>query len=304
MTAATVPAITLALAAVGLCARSRATLVEPLSKIARAAAALVRGRGAGGGDVAAASGAPRSRADAASTDLLWLLSLGIAYAPWLSSSTPIFGGTKHWITAYPFLTLFAGAGFVEVVSALLLAARRRRKKESEARGGAFRRRLLSFASRKPVVALAAGACVFAAPIVETARSHPWGLSSYTPLVGGAPGAATLGYNRTFWGYTTGAVVDYLNREAGRGATVYVHDTAAQAWDMLLRDGRLRRDIRAVWSIAGADFGLYHHELHMLGQEYQNWVAFGTTVPDHVGGLDGVPVILVYKRPSPRAPFSR
>ncbi len=85
------------------------------------------------------------------------------------------------------------------------------------------------------------------------------------------------------------MTEFLDREAPpQGASVYVHDTAGSAWDMLLRDGRLRKDIHGVWSIAGADFGLYHHEKHMLGQEYQNWVAFGTVRPAYIGGLDGVP----------------
>ena len=66
--------------------------------------------------------------------------------------------------------------------------------------------------------------------------------------------------------------------------------------MLHRDGRLRKDVRGAWSIAGADFGLYHHERHMLGMEYQNWLAYGTARPAHIGGIDGVPVILVYKHP--------
>ncbi|MGF2075737.1 hypothetical protein, partial [Enterococcus casseliflavus] len=35
-----------------------------------------------------------------------LAPLVIIALPW----TPIFGGTKHWFTAYPFLALFAGAG--------------------------------------------------------------------------------------------------------------------------------------------------------------------------------------------------
>ncbi|MEO6598788.1 MAG: glycosyltransferase family 39 protein, partial [Polyangiaceae bacterium] len=38
----------------------------------------------------------------ASTPLLWLLCLLTCYAPWWSDQTPIFGGTKHWMTAYPF----------------------------------------------------------------------------------------------------------------------------------------------------------------------------------------------------------
>jgi hypothetical protein len=278
MTAATVPAVTLALALAGLCARAAIHLRARRYPPARARA------------LSADTRAP-APLDAASTDLLWLLGLTVSYAAWLSPTTPIFGGTKHWMTAYPFLALFAGVGFSEVVRAVVravrIAARRARSRAPSA----------ARLARGPLVPIALFLCVAAAPVVETARSHPWGLSSYTPLVGGASGAATLGLNRTFWGYTTGAVADYLNREVPRGGSVYIHDTAGQAWDMLVRDGRLRKDIRAAWSIAGADFGLYHHELHMLGQEYQNWVAFSTAAPAHVGGLDGVPVILVYKNPS-------
>src|SRR5262249_26041444 len=125
------------------------------------------------------------------------------------------------------------------------------------------------------------AAVLAAPLTETARSHPWGLAAYTPLVGGQAGAASLGLNRTFWGYATGSAVDFLDREAPPNASVYIHDTAAPSWDMLVRDGRLRRDIRAAWAVPGADFALYHHELHMLGHEYQDWMAFGTVAPAYI-----------------------
>jgi hypothetical protein len=66
--------------------------------------------------------------------------------------------------------------------------------------------------------------------------------------------------------------------------------------MLYADRRLRLDILSAQTIAGADFGLYHHEMHMQSQEYQNWVAFGTVRPDFMAGLDGVPVIWVYRQP--------
>jgi hypothetical protein len=64
--------------------------------------------------------------------------------------------------------------------------------------------------------------------------------------------------------------------------------------MLQSDGRLRKDIRGVWSIPGADFSLFHYEEHMLVLAYQAWVAFGTPRPEYIAGLDGVPVILVYR----------
>jgi Dolichyl-phosphate-mannose-protein mannosyltransferase len=274
MTLATVPAVTLALFAVGLAVRARVWLGGLFGW------ALGRLRGAA---VPARAGV----VDPAGTDLLWLLCLLINYAAWLSPKNPIFGGTKHWMTAYPFLALFAGTGLDAVVRAARAELFRLRR-----RAPIFRR----LAAAPWATAGALGAAVVAAPLVETARSHPWGLSSYTPLVGGAAGGASLGLNRTFWGYATGAVTGFLDQEAPPGASVYLHDTAGPAWEMLVRDGRLRRDLRATGSALGSDFALYQHEMHMLGHEYQDWVAYGTVSPAYIGGLDGVPVILVYESP--------
>lgn len=208
------------------------------------------------------------------TASLWLLAMAVQYAAWLRVGTPIFGGTKHWMTAYPFLALFAGVGASEAVRALA-------RHHGFARSVGFR---------------AAAAIVLVLPgVIESARAHPFGLSSYTPLVGGAAGGASLGLNRGFWGHTTGAVTEFLNQNAPRGARVYIHDTAWPAWQMLRRDGRLRDDLRAVGQAGDSDIALYHHELHMQGVEYQEWVALETMAPVYVAGLDGVPVIWVYAR---------
>lgn len=260
MTAATVPVVTLALAALGgaVAARER---VWPL-------VARWRGR------------ASEPAADPGSVLLLWALGVVVNYGPWLSRGTPIFGGTKHWLAAYPFVALFAGVGFEWVVRRLGAAL-------GSAGGGP------AWAPR--AVPWVVGATVLAAPLVETARAHPWGLSAYTPLVGGTPGAANLGLNRGFWGYTTGSVVDVLNERVPRNGSVFVHDTAWDAWRMLQRDGRLRSDIRGVSSLTGVDAALYHHEQHMAGVEYQIWVALGTTTPTAVRGLDQVPIVWVYTR---------
>jgi hypothetical protein len=117
-----------------------------------------------------------------------------------------------------------------------------------------------------------------------------------PIVGGAPGAATLGLNRSFWGYTTGSVVPYLNESVGRGERVFLHDTAFDSFRMLQRDGRLRGDIKAWGVVSGSKFALYHHEQHMARVEYMIWVDYGTTTPAHVATFDGVPMVWVYRRP--------
>jgi hypothetical protein len=205
------------------------------------------------------------------TYVFWAVSLLASYAPWFSSNTPIFGGTKHWMTAYPFLCLFAGLGFTRVAAAL-----------SELKW------------RLPTTPLAA-ACVLLGPLVMTLHSHPFGLSAYTPLVGGAPGAASLGLNRTFWGYTTQSLAPFINQRAPRRGTVYVHDTALQSFAMFQEDGRLRPDLRASLDIATSDVALFHYEPHMSRVEHQIWVDYGVFAPDAVVSFDGVPVAWAYAR---------
>jgi hypothetical protein len=209
-----------------------------------------------------------------SDPVLWALGVVVSYAPWLSPSTPIFGGTKHWLTAYPFLCLFAGVGCSRVVAALR---------------GAYAR--LS----RPALPTLVGACVLAPSVVMTACSHPFGLSAYTPLVGGAPGAATLGLNRTFWGYTTQELAPFVNSRAPRRGVVYVHDTALASFAMFQADGRLRPDVRGSLNISASDVALYHHEPHMSRVEHQIWLAYRSTAPDALVTFDGVPLAWAYAR---------
>lgn len=260
MTAATVPAITLLLFFVGAASRAREHVLRWIGR------------------------APRPEVDPAHTDLLWAIGFLVQFAPWiLSTNTPIFGGTKHWFSAYPFLCLFAGTGLDFTISKL-------RALVPPSRAGRL----------APLVDAAAFAAVLAAPLAETLHSHPWGLSNYTPLVGGAPGGASLGLNRQFWGFTTGAVVDWLNEHVASGQSVYIHDTAGEAWEMLHRDGRLSPKVQAAWSVQASAFALYHHEEHMETIEYQIWTAYGTSSPAYIGTYDGVPVVYVYARPGLRA----
>lgn len=220
-----------------------------------------------------------------STHTLWLLCILASYAPWFSSNTPIFGGTKHWITAYPFMALFAGWGFREALIAL-------------------RRATPTKFDQYRVVELGLTLSVLVAPTVMTLHSNPWGLSTYVPLVGGAPGAASLGLNRCFWGYTTGAVTDFLNEKAPRNARVYIHDTAQESWNQFVEDRRIRSDLHGTLSLSASDVALYHHEQHMARVEFQIWVDYGTVSPAHIGAYDGVPVIWVFQRPKTRAPAAQ
>jgi len=262
MTLATVPGITLALFALGL-------FVTLAARVPRLCAKL--------SDVQLLDrdAPPSARIPAESTALLWLLCLLMCYAPWWSDQTPIFGGTKHWITAYPFLCLFAGRGFAFAAPHI--------------------RRLLPRPRLAEVTPQVLAASVLIGPFLATLHSEPWGLTFYTPLVGGAPGAATLGLNRTFWGYTTGALQGFINERAPKNATVYVHDTALQSWEMMREDGRVRVDLRGSLAISSSSMALYQHEQHMRRVEYEIWSDYGHDSPAAVGTYDGVPVVWIYTR---------
>lgn len=261
LTAITVPLVTLAMAGVGIAMRARAMLPG-----------FVRDRLWKNGDV---------EPDSPHTDVLLI---GCMLAPILMialPSTPIFGGTKHWFPAYPFLCMYAGLGIVRATNALR-------------HGIGVRLPASRWTSRVLVSAL-----VIAPMLVQTVHSHPFGLSHYTPIAGGVPGAADLGMNRQFWGFTTGSLTEYFTEQMPNGGTVYLCDMTPGAWEMLHRDGLLPRNVRWSASLTNADFVMVHHEDHFLEVELQSWIAFGTTKPAHVLTYDGVPIITVYENPRRR-----
>ncbi|HXN31139.1 MAG TPA: hypothetical protein VN894_04730, partial [Polyangiaceae bacterium] len=275
MVLATVPAVTLLLFGVGAVDRA-AVAIRRLGAWAR----RVLRRFAGGASTAMARGGvdPPPR-DPLETDLLLFLSLAVAVGPFFLPATPIFGGTKHWMPAYPILALVAGRGFDIVASAMRAALPRMHERRWAMAEGAL------------------WASVVAAPLAVTLHSFPFGLSAYVPLVGGTAGGADLGLNRQFWGFTSqNAAEEYLNVNAPRGAATFIHDTTWDAWARMQQEKRVRGDLRAVGAPGEATMALVEHELHMNEVDYSIWVALGTDSPAYIVEHDGVPIVSVYKRP--------
>jgi 4-amino-4-deoxy-L-arabinose transferase-like glycosyltransferase len=264
MIAATVPTVTLLLFLVGAGERIRVGFLR------------LRAWGLG---VLRKTVTDRPPRDPRETDLLLLLSFGVAIAPWFLSRTPIFGGTKHWMPAYPVLALLAGRGFELVAAAMDRALP---KLDARQRLGAH-------------VSLAA--CVLAAPLAVTAHSHPFGLSTYVPLVGGTAGGATLGLNRQFWGFTTqSAAEQYLNTQTPKNSTVFILDTTFDAWGRMIDEGRVRQDLRVTMAPGEAMYSLVQHELHMSEVDYDIWAVYDDDAPVYVVTHDSVPIVSVYRRP--------
>jgi hypothetical protein len=187
-------------------------------------------------------------------------------------TTPIFGGTKHWINAMPFLCLFAGVALARATEGL----------------------------RRPVMA-AVIALAVAPGAVDAWHAHPFGLSQYSALAGGVPGAADHGMLRQFWGYPDRPLLPWMNETLPRGTQIYWHDTAYDSVATYKEQGLLRRDFGGDGGfeepgIAASGLALVIHELHFAKIEQWIWNSYGTATPVRNLTLDGVPLVTVYRRP--------
>ena len=225
-------------------------------------------------------GAP-ARGFATSAGLLFVLNAVFPPAIIALTGAPIFGETKHWLPAVPFIALLAGTG-VETLCSLL----------------AWSLSLGERRERWATVALVALLCLPAA--LETRRSHPYALSHYNLLAGGPAGGADLGMNRQFWGYASRGVLSWLNQHAGRNASVYWHDANQDMLNMDVREHLLRDDITNSGmeeaGVRGSTLGMVIHERHFAKYDYWFWDFYGTTRPSYVLGYEGVPLVTVYERP--------
>jgi hypothetical protein len=273
----TVPATTLALAAVGAVALARRRRGEPVAPGGPAEAPPA--------DVPKPSWVrPGDDVDRAPGAFMLVQSLGplavLAVPP-----TPIFGGIKHFMTAMPYIAVLAAVGLARlgpVLAGLVPAARARLQ-------------------RYAAPALAALVCLPA--VVETRRSHPDGLSHYNLLAGGFAGGASLGMNRQFWGYAQLPLLDIINREEPLNRAMYWHDVISDAISMYKREGRLAMGVGNTGfgeeALRRSELGLLFYEKHWAIYESWFWDSYGTTQPFLVREREGVPLVTMYRRGSRR-----
>jgi hypothetical protein len=190
---------------------------------------------------------------------------------------PIFGGVKHFLATLPMLAVAAGSG-----AALI--------------HGASAGLLPSAASATLIGVLAVTPAV-----LETQRSHPYGLSFYNALAGGFRGGAALGMNRQFWATAARAVLPFLN-QLPEGTRVYLHDINHDAYRIYVREGMLSAGVldsgMEEAGIRASSVAIVIHERHFNRYEFMIWEAYGTTRPVRVIAAEGVPLITIYQRPEP------
>ncbi|MDX2022969.1 MAG: glycosyltransferase family 39 protein [Deltaproteobacteria bacterium] len=198
-------------------------------------------------------------------------------------ASPIFGGVKHYMTAYPYVAIVAAIGLVWLYDRMALIAR--------ARGWP---RLVPLAPAGVVLV-----CCLPA-LAETQRSHPDGLSHYNWLAGGFAGGASLGMNRQFWGYSVLPKLAWMAEHRPANRNTYWHDVLGDSLNMYVRDGRLPPGMGNTGvgeeAIMRSDLGIIVHERHMNLYEGVFWESYGTATPVFVRTREGVPLVTGYRRP--------
>jgi hypothetical protein len=205
-----------------------------------------------------------------SDELLLLLSALFPMCLVAWPTVPHFGGVKHWMPAMPFLALLAAR-------ALVTAGR------------------ILWPERRRSVTAALAFFALAPALWAVAHDHPFGTAAYNEIAGGAPGAASLGMQRQFWGDNMVAALAALNEHAVPEARIWYQEAAPTAVRAYQRDGRLRPDLRWVDGPETADISVYHYHQEFRDKEFATWTLFHSARPVYGVYLDEVPLIQVYAR---------
>ncbi|OIP31161.1 MAG: hypothetical protein AUK47_23020 [Deltaproteobacteria bacterium CG2_30_63_29] len=218
------------------------------------------------------------------TVLLMALGAFVPFAIIAKPSTPVFGGTKHWMTAMPYLACFAGLGVKWAFDRLMLLC--------SGWVAAFQRPQFRAAATLALVPV-----LLYPAFRETYHSNPNGTAYYNELMGGYVGAADEAMQRQFWGYSARQGLDWLNAHADQNSLVHFHDTIAYAVDMYKEEGLLREDIRNGWSLESSQYVMFHQEHAFYPFLFEIWATYKTQSPVFVASVDGVPVLSIYANPN-------
>jgi len=196
-------------------------------------------------------------------------------------TVPHFGGVKHWLPAMPFLALLGARALVTAGRAI-------------------------WPRRAALVTVTLALFALVPAIWAVAHIHPYGTAAYNELAGGAPGAASLGMERQFWGDDVVGLLGEVNLHAVPGARVWWQETSAGAVRAWQRDGLVRGDLRWAVGPEDADLSIWQYHQEFRDKEFRTWTEFAEParpdrpprLPRPVAGLylDEVPLAVIYARP--------
>jgi hypothetical protein len=222
------------------------------------------------------AGAQRTRAAAL---LLVAWALFVNLAPSCLPSSPKYSGVRLFLPVFPYVAILAAAGFRAALDVAIQWAARR----------------VAVPQLRPKLTAVMLFCALVGPLAAVARFTPYHLSYYNLLIGGLPGAARRGMEPTYWGDTYRSASLWLARHAPEGATVWIEPLGFESTVRYFELGPLRPDLRFSSGADGfstADFAVTQNKPTEMSEMTKRLVA--TTTPVYADGVDGVPLICVFR----------
>ena len=220
----------------------------------------------------AASATTPSRLD----NLLLIVNIVVPLAIIANPKTPVYGGTKHFMTAVPYLS-------IACIIALRLVAERLSRMEF------FTERAFTAKFLAPTfITLAVLPGIFGMLICGGN-----GLSYYNEIMGGPQRSPEVGMQRSFWAAGTRLVLPELNKIEDRNLRVYYNNTPYDSQQAYKRVGELREDFHPAqdeWSADAAVLNTWQFKWEGI---YEVRRTLGADAPTATGALLGVPLVEVY-----------
>jgi hypothetical protein len=151
-------------------------------------------------------------------------------------------------------------------------------------------------ARRRALAGAVGLLVIYPGLRSAVRTFPLGASAWGEAVGGAPGAAALGWPRQDGGEAAVAVLASVSEHAVPGASILWLGVEQEAVARYQAAGLLRADLARAEDAAAADLAVVARGAGSRDGEYQAWDALGSTRAETGAYLDEVPLVQVFARP--------
>lgn len=155
---------------------------------------------------------------------------------------------------------------------------------------------VAWPARRRALTAALGVVTLYPGLRAAVGTFPHGASAWGEAVGGAPGAAALGWPRQDGGEAASAILPALQIHAVPGARVLWLGVDAEAVARYRRAGLLRADLGDAPDGAGADLAVVARTSGSRDAEYAAWDALGSARAEAGVYLDEVPLVQVFARP--------
>lgn len=184
--------------------------------------------------------------------------------------TPIYGGTKHYMTAMPFVAIVCTIALKWILDTI---------------GSSFSIGKI----KKFAIGLILSIAIIVPGLLGIKHTHPYTLSYYNEIMGGSIAAPEVGMQRTFWAQSSIGVLDYLNRVVPKNGSVFFNNTPWTSFNAYKQDKMLRQDIRQARSDRDADYAVMNHWKFYTDGIYRIRNIYEARWAETASHLDGMPL---------------